>query len=53
VAVEVHVLKFRKALYGKTLAVDLTRKLREERQFADVKRLQMQIAKDVAIAGRV
>lgn len=53
VAVEVHVLKFRKELYGKTLTVDLTRKIREERQFADVKRLQAQIAKDVAIAGGV
>lgn len=52
VAVEVHVLKFHKKLYDRTLAVDLFKMIREERQFADVKRLRAQIGKDVAIAGR-
>jgi FAD synthase len=51
-AVEVHVLKFHKKLYDRVLAVELSKMIREERQFADVKRLQAQISKDVAIAGR-
>ncbi|MBI5700101.1 bifunctional riboflavin kinase/FAD synthetase [Candidatus Saganbacteria bacterium] len=52
VAVEVHILKFHKKLYDRTLAVDLYKMVREERQFADVKRLRAQIGKDVAIAER-
>lgn len=51
VAVEVHVLKYNKKLYDRTLAVDLVKKIREERQFADIKRLRAQIGKDVAIIG--
>jgi riboflavin kinase/FMN adenylyltransferase len=46
--VEVHLLNFTGRLLGKTLRVDLFHRLRAERQFADVAKLQAQIKKDVA-----
>lgn len=51
--VEVHLLGFRGNLRGKTLAVDLLRRFRAEKQFADVNDLIGQIKKDVARARRL
>lgn len=45
--VEVHILNFTQNLRGKVLKVDLFRRLREERQFADVAELVAQIKKDI------
>ena len=45
--VEVHVLDFDGDLYGKTLAVRLGEKIREEQRFDSVQELTEQIAKDI------
>jgi len=49
VAVEAHMLNFKKSLYGRTLRVKLMRKIREELQFSDTQKLSRQIRKDIAI----
>lgn len=49
VACEVHIFGLKQNLYGKTIQVDLCRKIRGEIQFADVYKLKQQIAKDIAI----
>lgn len=49
--VEAHLLGFSGDLYGKTLRVDLRRKLREERRFPNVEALQRQLAEDAAAAA--
>ncbi len=46
--VEAHLLDFDGDLYGRTLEVEINRKLREERQFGSKEELQVQIRKDVA-----
>lgn len=46
-AVEVHVPGFRGNLRGKTIKVDLCRRLRDEIHFADVEDLKAQIRKDI------
>ncbi|MFC1571062.1 bifunctional riboflavin kinase/FAD synthetase [Candidatus Margulisiibacteriota bacterium] len=45
--VEVHILNFHKNIRGKTLKVDLMKRLRTERQFSDVEALKQQIFKDI------
>lgn len=50
--IEVHILNFSRKLLGKTLKVDLFRRLREEKQFSDVEALREQIQKDIARARR-
>jgi len=49
VAVEAHILNFKKKLYSRILRVQLMRKIREELQFSDTKELSRQIRKDIAI----
>ncbi len=51
--VEVHILNFHRNIRGKTLKVDLTKRLRAEVQFSDVNMLKRQIKKDVARAVRL
>ncbi len=51
--VEVHILNFHRRLQGKTIAVDLFRRLREEKQFSDVDDLIAQIKKDIVRAQRM
>ena len=46
-SVEVYLLDFQQDLYGRELAVDVLRRLRDERRFASVEELQRQIAQDV------
>lgn len=45
--IEVHILNFKQNIRGKTLKVNLTRRLRNELQFSDVEKLKKQISKDV------
>jgi riboflavin kinase/FMN adenylyltransferase len=51
--VEVHILNFNRSLRGKTIAVDLFTRLREEKQFSDVNDLIAQIKKDIVRAQRM
>jgi len=46
-AVEVHIPGFHGSLRGKTIEVDLTKRLRDEIHFADVEDLKAQIKKDI------
>ncbi|MEA3492856.1 MAG: bifunctional riboflavin kinase/FAD synthetase [Candidatus Margulisiibacteriota bacterium] len=46
-AVEVHILNFRKNIRGKHLNVLLTKRLRDELQFSDVEKLKRQISRDI------
>lgn len=48
--VEVHILNFKGNLRGKLLAVDLFRRLRDEKQFSDAEELRSQIKKDIVCA---
>jgi riboflavin kinase/FMN adenylyltransferase len=50
VSIEVHILNFRKDIHGKTITVDLTRRIRDEMQFSDVEKLKKQLRKDI---GRI
>ncbi|MBU1026917.1 MAG: bifunctional riboflavin kinase/FAD synthetase [Candidatus Margulisbacteria bacterium] len=45
--VEVHILNFKKNIRGKNIKVNLLKRLRDEKQFSDVKRLKDQIQRDV------
>ncbi|MFH1541597.1 MAG: bifunctional riboflavin kinase/FAD synthetase [bacterium] len=46
--VEVHLLGYQGNLYGQTIKVELTRRLRDEKQFSDVEKLKKQIKQDVS-----
>ena len=48
--VEAHILDFSGDLYGETLDVTVSQRLREERPFSDVRSLVRQIEKDVEMA---
>lgn len=48
VLVEGHIIGYSGNLYGKNIILNLTKKLREEKHFSDVKKLVAQIKKDVA-----
>ncbi len=45
-SIEVHILDFEGSLYGKTVTVEFTHRLREERTFANVEELIAQLRKD-------
>ncbi len=45
--VEVHILNFKQNIRGKKLKLDLLKRLRDEKQFSDVKKLKKQIHKDI------
>jgi len=45
--VEVHIVNFHKNIRGKILRVELTKRLRDEKQFSDVEKLKKQIRKDL------
>jgi len=51
--VEVHILGFNRNIRGKTLKVDLIKRLRDEKQFSDVEKLKQQIRKDVEKARQL
>ncbi|MHB0913408.1 MAG: bifunctional riboflavin kinase/FAD synthetase [Armatimonadota bacterium] len=51
--IEVHIIGFSGDLYGQNLDVEFRRRLRDEIKFRNVEELVAQIAKDVALAGRV
>lgn len=46
--VEVHILNFKQNIRGRTLKVNLIKRLRDEKQFSDVEELKEQIRKDIA-----
>ena len=48
--VEAHLLDFSGNLYGKLLEVSVFERLREERRFADVDSLILQVRKDIEMA---
>lgn len=52
VLVEAHIIGFFGNLYGKHVVLNLTKKLREEKHFSDVKKLIAQIKKDVIAVKR-
>jgi len=45
-SIEVNIFDFSEDLYGKTLSVELTKYVRTEKTFADIKALQSQLVKD-------
>lgn len=45
--IEVHLFNFHGSLRGRRLSVELTRRLRPEKQFSDVEKLKEQIRKDI------
>jgi riboflavin kinase/FMN adenylyltransferase len=47
---EVHLFDFNRSLYGQLLQINFLSRLREEKQFADLETLRLQILKDVAQA---
>ncbi len=50
---ETHILDFNDILYGKTIKVSFIRFMREEKKFADLAALKMQIESDKAAVGRL
>jgi len=50
--IEVHLLRRAGNLYGRPLKVGLIKKIRDEIQFSDVRKLKERILKDIAIARR-
>jgi riboflavin kinase/FMN adenylyltransferase len=47
VSIEVHILNFRKDIHGKTITVNLTRRIRDEMQFSDAEQLKKQMRQDI------
>jgi len=53
VAVETHILNFKKDILGQKIRLELMKRLRAEKQFSDVLDLTRQIKKDIARARRL
>jgi riboflavin kinase/FMN adenylyltransferase len=53
IKVEAHLLEFSGDIYGKTLKLELIEYLREEKKFAGLEELKMQIGKDAEMARRI
>lgn len=51
--VEVHILDFEREIYGCDLVVEFVERLRDERRFADVEELKVQIERDIARTRRI
>jgi len=51
--VEVHILDFDQGIYGCDLVVEFVERLREERRYADIEELKVQIERDIAQARHV
>ena len=51
--VEAHLLDFVGDLYGKTVDVGFTQRIREERRFSGIEKLRAQIARDVEVARKI
>ena len=51
--VETHLFDFHRDLYGKTIQVEFVARLREERKFAGVQELRLQINKDIDAARQI
>lgn len=51
--VEAHLLNFEGDLYGKTVDVGFTRRIREEKRFSGIEELRAQIARDVEEARKI
>jgi riboflavin kinase / FMN adenylyltransferase len=53
VRIETHLMGFVGDLYGKTLRVDLVKRIRDEQRFADINELKAQIQSDIARANEI
>jgi len=51
--VEVHILDFEREIYGCDLVLEFVERLRDERRFADVEELKVQIERDIARTRRI
>jgi len=51
--VEVHILDFEREIYGCDLVLEFMERLRDERRFADVEELKVQIERDIARTRRI
>ena len=51
--IEAHILNFNRNIRNKTLRLDLFHRLRDEKQFSDVKELRRQIKKDIVRAREI
>jgi riboflavin kinase/FMN adenylyltransferase len=47
ILIEVHILNFNEQIYGKKITIILDKFIREERKFASINQLKMQIAEDI------
>lgn len=45
--IEIHILKFKKNIYGKDIEIIFKRKIRNEKKFPSLEKLRMQIKKDI------
>ena len=45
--VEIHILQFKKNIYGKNIEIIFKRKIRDEKKFPSLEKLRMQIKKDI------
>lgn len=45
--VEIHILDFKRDLYGENIKIELLKKLRDEKKFNSIEELKIQIAKDI------
>ncbi|HTY12740.1 MAG TPA: bifunctional riboflavin kinase/FAD synthetase [Candidatus Omnitrophota bacterium] len=53
VAIEAHIPGYSGNLYGRTVAIDLIKKIRDEIHFPDVRELKVRILKDIAISKKI
>lgn len=51
--VEIHILGWRKNIYGRYLTMTLFKKIRPLRSFGTQEKLKLQIKKDIAVARRI
>ncbi len=53
VHVEVHIFDFNRNIYGRAIAVEFLKKIREEKKFSSIEALKIQITKDITQARQI